>query len=158
MHIYRMQIKDRIVELRRVPAKDLIPNPKNWRTHPDNQANALRGLLAEVGFANAVLARETPDGLQLIDGHLRAETTGDGIMPVLVLEFSDEDADKLLAAAAVNRNRSPFRRGRGRIIYAGRVSKLMRPSLSCLLSFFPLPLAGGCRPRVHPLLLRHSAR
>jgi len=93
-----MQIKDRIKRLDRVPAKDLIPNPRNWRTHPDNQADALRGLLAEVGFANAVLARETPEGLQLIDGHLRAETTGDGMIPVLVLDVSQNEADKILAS------------------------------------------------------------
>jgi len=71
-----MQIRDRIKELRRVRAKDLLPNPRNWRVHPKVQAAALRGLLAEVGYAGALLARELPDGkLQLIDGHLRAETT-----------------------------------------------------------------------------------
>ena len=31
-------LKDRIKRLDRVPGKDLLPNPKNWRTHPDNQA------------------------------------------------------------------------------------------------------------------------
>jgi len=31
-------------------------------------------MLAKVGYADAVIARETPDGLMLIDGHLRAET------------------------------------------------------------------------------------
>jgi hypothetical protein len=41
----RLQIKDRIRELRRVPARDLLPNPKNWRRHPKAQADALRGLL-----------------------------------------------------------------------------------------------------------------
>jgi hypothetical protein len=57
-----MGIRDRIKELRRVKAKDLIPNSKNWRVHPKAQANALRGLLAEVGYADALLARETPEG------------------------------------------------------------------------------------------------
>ena len=73
-----MQIRDRIRELKRVPAKDLRPNPKNWRTHPKAQQDALRGVLAEVGYADALLARELPDGgLMLVDGHLRAETTPD---------------------------------------------------------------------------------
>ena len=45
-----MQIRDRIVELRRVRAKDLIPHPRNWRTHPKRQQEALRGILAEVGY------------------------------------------------------------------------------------------------------------
>ena len=46
-----MQIRDRIKELRRVPASELLPNPKNWRTHPVAQQDALRGVLAEVGYA-----------------------------------------------------------------------------------------------------------
>jgi DNA modification methylase len=92
-----MQIRDRIKELRRVKAKDLVPNRKNWRVHPKAQVSALRGLLAEVGYADALLARELPDGkLQLIDGHLRAETTPNAIVPVLVLDVSEEEADKLL--------------------------------------------------------------
>lgn len=66
-----MQFRDRIKSLRRVRASELIPNPRNWRTHPPEQAEALRGVLEEVGFAGATLARETPKGLMLIDGHLR---------------------------------------------------------------------------------------
>jgi ParB-like chromosome segregation protein Spo0J len=81
-----------------VPASDLRPNPKNWRTHPKAQADALRGVLAEVGLADACLARELPDGsLMLIDGHLRAETLGDGEVPVLILDVDEAEADKILA-------------------------------------------------------------
>ncbi len=93
-----MKIRDRIRELRRVPANLLVPNPKNWRTHPKAQQDALRGVLAEVGMADAVLARELPDGsLMLIDGHLRAETIADAKVPVLVLDVTEAEADKLLA-------------------------------------------------------------
>ena len=93
-----MKIRDRIVELRRVPASELRPNPKNWRTHPEAQANALKGLLAEVGIADAVLARELEDGtLMLLDGHLRVETMGDQILPVLVLDVNEAEGDKVLA-------------------------------------------------------------
>ena len=70
-----MEVRDRIKELRRVRAADLLPNPKNWRVHPPAQADALRGLLSEIGYADALLVRETPRGLEIIDGHLRAETT-----------------------------------------------------------------------------------
>ncbi len=92
-----MQIRDRIRELRRVPARELQPNPRNWRTHPVAQRDALRGLLAEVGYAGALLARELEDGsLQLIDGHLRAETTPDAVVPVLVLDVTAAEADKIL--------------------------------------------------------------
>ncbi len=90
-------IRDRIKELRRVKAKELLANPKNWRRHPKAQAEALRGLLGEIGYADALLARELADGrLMLIDGHLRAEITPNMMLPVLVLDVTDVEADKLL--------------------------------------------------------------
>ncbi len=92
-----MHIRDRIKELRRVRASELRPNPRNWRNHPAAQRDALRGVLAEVGYADALLARELEDGaLELVDGHLRAETTPDALVPVLVLDVSQEEADKIL--------------------------------------------------------------
>lgn len=93
-----MRIRDRIKELRRVRAADLRPHPANWRTHPPAQRDALRGVLAEIGYAAALLARELPDGsLELIDGHLRAETTPDAEVPVLVLDVTSAEAALLLA-------------------------------------------------------------
>src|SRR5262245_8590507 len=92
-----MFIRDRIKELRRVRAGDLKPHPKNWRSHRDSQKNALRGLLAEIGYADTLLTRELPDGsLQLVDGHLRAETTPDVMVPVLVTDLTEEEAEKVL--------------------------------------------------------------
>ena len=92
-----MKIRDRIKALRRVPAKELLPNPKNWRAHPPAQKEALQGLLAELGYCDATIARELPDGkLQLLDGHLRCETTPDTEVPVLVLDVTEAEADKLL--------------------------------------------------------------
>lgn len=42
-------------------------------------------------------AREMPDGrLDLIDGHLRPETTPSAMVPVLILDVSEEEADKVL--------------------------------------------------------------
>jgi len=90
-------IRDRIRELRRVRASELKPNAKNWRTHPRSQQQAIQGILEEVGYADALLARELPDGsLELIDGHLRAETTPDTLVPVLVLDVSEAEAEKIL--------------------------------------------------------------
>jgi len=92
-----MQIRDRIKELRRVRAGDLLPNPRNWRMHPEAQQNALRGILAEVGFADALLVRELTSGeLEIVDGHLRAETTPDALVSALVLDVNAEEADKIL--------------------------------------------------------------
>jgi len=38
--------------------KELDDNPANWRTHPENQAAGLDGLLSEVGWAGAALYNE----------------------------------------------------------------------------------------------------
>jgi len=91
-------LRDRIKELRRVRAAELLPHPLNWRLHPPEQRAVLEALLREVGFANALLVRELPDGrLQLIDGHLRAETAPEMEVPVLVLDVDESEAEKLLA-------------------------------------------------------------
>lgn len=93
-----MQIRDRIKELRRVPAAELRSNPKNWRKHSGTQRDALQGMLQEVGIANAMIARTLEDGsLMLIDGHLRKDTLGQELVPVLVLDVDEQEADKLLA-------------------------------------------------------------
>src|SRR5258707_13027163 len=78
--------RDRIKGLRRVRSGDLLPNPKNWRRHPQAQRDALRGLLDEIGYADVLLVRELADGrMMIIDGHLRADIDPDAIVPVLVL-------------------------------------------------------------------------
>jgi hypothetical protein len=93
-----MKIRDRIKDFRRVKAGQLRPNPRNWRTHPQAQRDAVRGVLAEIGYASALVARELDDGsLELIDGHLRAEITPDMEVPVLVLDVTEAEAAKLLA-------------------------------------------------------------
>ncbi|MGQ0636450.1 MAG: hypothetical protein ACT4QC_17700 [Planctomycetaceae bacterium] len=93
-----MQFRDRIKDFRRVPVGELVPNPRNWRTHGKTQRDALNAVLAEIGYAGALLARELSDGsLMLIDGHLRAEATPQQAVPVLVLDVSESEADKILA-------------------------------------------------------------
>ena len=79
-----------------MPASELRANPKNWRRHPPAQEAALRGVLEDIGFADAVIARETDDGLELIDGHLRQEVMGDQVIPVLIVDVTEEEADKML--------------------------------------------------------------
>jgi len=57
-----MQIRDRIKELRRVKASELKPSPRNWRSHPQGQQDALRGVLAEIGYASATASPPTSCG------------------------------------------------------------------------------------------------
>jgi hypothetical protein len=90
-------VRNRIRQLRLVRARDLVPNPKNWRRHPRAQREALRALIVELGYVDALLVRELADGrLMLINGHLRAQTTPDALVPVLLLDVSAEEADKIL--------------------------------------------------------------
>jgi DNA modification methylase len=93
-----MSLRDRVIDFRRIPVAELQPHPKNWRKHPRHQQSALRGLLDEVGFAGAVLARQDADGkLVLIDGHLRREMLPNEEIPVLVTDLTEQEAEKLLA-------------------------------------------------------------
>lgn len=91
------KVRDRIIGLRRVRAAELKEHPRNWRLHPKRQREALRALLQEVGFADALVAREQDGDLVLIDGHLRRSLDPDQVVPVLVLDVSEREADKLLA-------------------------------------------------------------
>lgn len=92
-------IRDRISELRRVRASSLQANPGNWRRHPKAQRDAMAGILAEIGYADALLVRELPDGtLQILDGHCRAEVTPDAEVPCLILDLNDDEAALLLAS------------------------------------------------------------
>lgn len=89
--------RDRIVELRRVKAGDLRANAKNWRLHPEGQRSALAGMLNDVGFVGALIAREVDGKLELLDGHLRADVAADSTVPVLIVDVNDAEADKVLA-------------------------------------------------------------
>jgi len=95
--VAQLVVRNRISGLQRVRARDLVPNPKNWRIHGRAQKAAMRALLEEIGYADALLARQLPDGKYiLIDGHLRAELTPDQEVPILVLDVSEAEADKIL--------------------------------------------------------------
>jgi hypothetical protein len=91
------EFRNRIVELRYIRASELKRNPRNWRQHPEGQRSALTELLATVGFVGAGIGRDTDDGVELIDGHMRADLADDSVMPVLIVDLNDEEAAKVLA-------------------------------------------------------------
>lgn len=91
--------RNRIAGLEYVDAAELVAHEKNWRRHPENQTSALRGILNEVGIADALIAYRSErngDKLTILDGHLRRQAAPQQ-WPVLVLDVTDEEADKLLA-------------------------------------------------------------
>jgi len=94
-----MSIKNRVKELRMVPACDLVENDKNWRRHGIRQREALVAAIGEIGMASAVIAREIDGRLEIIDGHLRADvmSRADELVPVLILDVDEFEANKLLA-------------------------------------------------------------
>ena len=89
--------RNRIRELRTVRAGDLKADPRNWRKHPKAQREALQAMLDRVGWADAVIARETPEGLVLVDGHLRADLDANAEVPVLVVDLDEAEAGQVLA-------------------------------------------------------------
>jgi hypothetical protein len=94
-----MKIRDRIKELRRVPARELLDNDGNPRRHPQAQRDALRGVLEEIGVAGALTAYHSERNggkLTLIDGHCRRQDY-DLDWPTLILDVNDAEADLLLA-------------------------------------------------------------
>jgi hypothetical protein len=98
--------KNRVVRHVKMPASSLKPHPWNPRVHSETQRALLQALLREIGFARSVLAyvadadRSVPDQdrapLTLIDGHLRREELGDGLVDVEVLDVNDQEAQALL--------------------------------------------------------------
>jgi hypothetical protein len=97
----RAAIRDRITGFGRMPASELRRNPKNWRTHDNEQREAIRSVLSDIGFAGAILTYPDPDDPALppiiLDGHLRQEELGDAEVPVLFTDLTPEEAAKVLA-------------------------------------------------------------
>jgi len=92
--------------------EELEDNPKNWRQHPNQQLLALRDIIAEVGWAGALLYNERTG--RLIDGHARKKIARKGEkLPVLVGSWTEEEERKILltldpigSMAAADRPRS----------------------------------------------------
>ena len=91
-----MTPRQRIRELRWLPAKELKADERNWRKHPKAQRDALKAMLVQVGMADALIGRDTPDGVVLVDGHLRADML-DGDVPVLIVDLDEAEAGQVLA-------------------------------------------------------------
>lgn len=95
----QIEWRDRIVGQGKVAPADLLANPKNWRMHPQEQQDAMSGILDEVGWVQQVIVNRTT-GL-LIDGHLRLELAkqrGEALLPVVYVELSEAEEDLVLAA------------------------------------------------------------
>jgi DNA modification methylase len=91
--------RSRIVGHGEVPPAELVPNPRNWRTHPSDQQTALSGALGEVGWVAEVTVNQTTG--HVVDGHLRIELAlarREKSVPVTYVELS-EDEERLVLAS-----------------------------------------------------------
>jgi len=73
-------------------------NPRNWRVHPLNQQNALKGVLEEVGWVQEVIVNKRTGNL--VDGHLRCQLAareGAKTIPVKYVDLSEEEEGLILS-------------------------------------------------------------
>jgi len=90
--------KSRIVGSGDEPLDQIMFNPRNWRIHPLNQQNALKGVLEEVGWVQQVIVNKRTGNL--IDGHLRCQLAareGNETIPVTYVDLSDEEEALVLS-------------------------------------------------------------
>ena len=76
----------------------MVPNPRNWRTHPAEQQRALGGALSEVGWVAEVLVNRTTG--HVVDGHLRVELAlvrKEPTVPVTYVQLSEDEERIVLA-------------------------------------------------------------
>jgi DNA modification methylase len=90
--------RNRIVETGTLAPAEIIPNPENWREHPEKQQKAMTGALAELGWVQPVVINRTTG--RLIDGHMRvalALRQGEAAVPVSWVELSEQEEKLALA-------------------------------------------------------------
>jgi ParB-like chromosome segregation protein Spo0J len=90
--------RSRIVGTGEEPPDQLVANPRNWRTHPGNQRDALRGSLDTVGWVQQVMVNRTTG--HVVDGHARVEeaiSRDEPTVPVLYVELTEAEEDFVLA-------------------------------------------------------------
>lgn len=94
------EIRNRVVEVRKVRFGDVANHPRNPKKHPDNQRAAFRGAVREIGFASVPVAYVNGQGvLTWADGHLRGSEAADYVGDVAILDITDTEADLLLVTA-----------------------------------------------------------
>jgi len=105
------EYKNRIIGSGVEPLDQILFNPRNWRVHPLNQQNALKGVLEEVGWVQEVIINQRTG--HLVDGHLRCQLAareGTKTIPVKYVDLSEEEEalvlstlDPIAAMAATDR-------------------------------------------------------
>lgn len=93
-----MAWESRIVGHGEAAPADLVGNPRNWRTHPKAQRDALAGVLDQVGWVQDVIVNRRTG--YLVDGHARvavAAQRGETSVPVVYVDLSEDEELLILA-------------------------------------------------------------
>ncbi len=93
-------VRNRIVERRRMKPGDLLDHPRQWRVHSPAQAEALVGVLRQVGITDTLKAwycEELGGRLATWDGHLRKSLDPNVEWEVDITDLDDAEADLMLA-------------------------------------------------------------
>jgi len=92
------KIQNRIVGSGEESLDQIQFNPRNWRVHPLNQQNALKGVLEEVGWVQEVIINKRTGNL--VDGHLRCQLAareGAKTIPVKYVDLSEDEEALVLS-------------------------------------------------------------
>ena len=92
------RLRTRIVDHGEEDPAQLLAHPQNFRRHPGNQLDALRGSMKELGWLKGVIVNRTTG--HVIDGHARVEESmrqGLTTIPVDYVELSEEEEKLALA-------------------------------------------------------------
>ena len=90
--------RNRMVGTEDVAPDQLLAHPRNYRTHPGPQRDALRGSLAEVGWVQNIIVSKRSGFV--VDGHARIEealSRGEPTVPVLYVDLSPDEEALVLA-------------------------------------------------------------
>lgn len=92
------RFQNRIIGSGEEPLDQIQFNPRNWRVHPLNQQNALKGVLDEVGWVQEVIINKRTGNL--VDGHLRCQLAareGAKTIPVKYVDLSEDEEALVLS-------------------------------------------------------------
>ncbi len=96
-----MTVPNRIVAHGEVAPDTLVPHPQNFRRHPDEQVDALRGSIRELGWVKTVLVNRTTG--HVIDGHARIEEARSQNLPTIPVTYVElTEAEERLALAVLD--------------------------------------------------------
>lgn len=93
-----MSIRNRIIGHGEEKPDQLLANPLNFRTHPTQQRESLRGILGEVGWVQSIIVNRRTG--YIVDGHARVEEAllaNEPIVPVVYVDLSEREEALVLA-------------------------------------------------------------